>query len=119
MNSKPIPSSQDIRKIVDTYCKENYNISNILDQSVKLNSLLNSAKKGIKLTDEKFYNKDNKIAHTALKDITNLRKSDSFITSNISMGNTPEKINVPNFPQIKDRIANREASGMKTPTTTL
>mmetsp|Transcript_16070 Transcript_16070/g.14035 ORF Transcript_16070/g.14035 Transcript_16070/m.14035 type:complete len:111 (-) Transcript_16070:40-372(-) len=46
-----------------------------------------------------------------------INKSDSFLTSNISMGNTPEKINVPDFPQMRDKIANREISDFKTPTT--
>lgn len=49
----------------------------------------------------------------------NVKKSDSFLTSNISCGNTPEKINVPNFPELKDKIAQREISGYKTPSTTV
>lgn len=72
-----------------------------------------------KIVDEHFYKQAiAKVENSRVfRDITNIRRSDSIATSNFSLGNTTEKINVIDFPDIKDKIANRESSPIKSPST--
>ncbi|CAI2359773.1 unnamed protein product [Moneuplotes crassus] len=111
ISRKPLLKADDIRKLVDQHCMKFYNLTNKgLEKSVKLPTGFNSTNKDAKVENQEKNNK------TPLRDISNLKKSDSFLTSNISYGNTPEKINVPNFPQVKDGLARRETREYKTPT---
>lgn len=71
------------------------------------------------IVDEHFYKQAiAKVENNRVfRDITNIRRNDSIATSNFSLGNTAEKINVLDFPDIKDKIANRESSPIKSPST--
>lgn len=127
ISTKPIPTSEDIRKISDQTCKKyNFNFTGgIISGGKNSRNVKDGLGKSFKTQKLPNYEPGTmaKQRHkTPLRDITNIKgstnpqKSDSFLTSNISYGNTPEKnINVPNFPQPKDGIAKRE--GQKTPTT--
>ena len=72
-----------------------------------------------RIVDEHYYKEaiDKIQQKQVLRDITNIRRNDSIATSNFSLGNTIEKINVLDYPDIRDKIANRESSPIKSPST--
>lgn len=91
MSYKPLLTSSDVSKIIEDHLyqerKENF--------MKNKQTVLNTNKPGAPIVQP-------------LKDITNSAKNESPRMCNVSLGNTNEKIKFPDFPDVKDKMMNKE-----------